>query len=130
MWAKTGSRQLVVPITGNIEFQNVSFKYEDRDTLALDRFSMKIKRGQTVGIAGPSGCGKSTIFSLILGFYSPTQGRILIEGIDIHDFDLHHLRSSIGLVSQEPSLFNDTIAHNISYNLTSALEEDVVRAAK
>ena len=67
---------------------------------------MEIKEGQDIALVGSSGCGKSTIFSLLLGFYSPVKGTILLEGIDIKNYDLHHLRSSFGFVGQEPTLFN------------------------
>lgn len=112
-----GSQQLIIPITGNIEFKNVTFKYDNRDSPVLDNFSMTIKSGQTIGIVGASGCGKSTIFGLLLGFYTPKSGKILIEGVDIGQFELHHLRASFGVVSQEPILFNESIAWNIRYNL-------------
>lgn len=87
---------------------------------------MAIKNGQGIGIVGSSGCGKSTIFALLLGFYSPDSGRILLEGVDIQDFDLHHLRASFGVVSQEPVLFNESVEWNIRYNLTDASDESIV----
>jgi len=68
--------------------------------MALNDFNLNIRPGENVGIVGPSGCGKSTLFSLLQGFYSPTHGQIMLEGIDINDYDLHHLRSSFGVVSQ------------------------------
>ena len=67
---------------------------------------MDIKEGESVGIVGPSGCGKSTLFNLLQGFYIPQDGSILLDGNNINDFDLHHLRKSFGVVSQEPTLFN------------------------
>jgi ABC-type bacteriocin/lantibiotic exporter with double-glycine peptidase domain len=84
----------------------VHFKYDSREEKILDDFSLKIREGENVCLVGHSGCGKSTLFGLLQGFYQPDQGRILIEGIDIKDYDLHHLRSSFGMVSQEPTLFN------------------------
>jgi ABC-type bacteriocin/lantibiotic exporter with double-glycine peptidase domain len=105
------------PIKGNIEFKNVSFKYENREKYVLDNLSLHVKEGEELALVGASGCGKSTVISLLLGFYRPTKGQILLEGIDIKDYDLHHLRSSFGVVSQEPLLFDETIAWNIRYNL-------------
>lgn len=103
---KVGSKKLQEPIKGNIQFVDVCFKYENREALVLNNFSMSIKEGQSIGLVGSSGCGKSTIFSLLLGFYYPDSGNIYIEGIDIKDYDLQHLRRSFGVVSQEPLLFN------------------------
>ena len=74
--------------------------------MALENFSLDIKEGQNIGIVGSSGCGKSTLFNILQGFYSPLNGTVLLDGHDIIDFDLHHLRSSFGVVSQEPTLFN------------------------
>ena len=125
----SNSKMLKQPIKGDIEFIDVDFKYKSRDHLTLNKFNLKIRQGETVGLVGSSGCGKSTIFSLLQGFYIPTNGKILIDGEDINDFDLHHLRSSFGVVRQEPVLFNESIEWNIRYNLTEASSEDVVRAA-
>jgi ATP-binding cassette subfamily B (MDR/TAP) protein 1 len=82
-----------------------------------------------VGFVGSSGCGKSTIHQLLQRFYDPAAGQILLDGVDIRDYDVHHLRSSLGVVSQEPVLFNDTIGSNIKYNRHGATHDDVVRAA-
>ena len=78
---------------------------------------------------GPSGCGKSTVQNLIQRFYEPDKGSILIDGIDIKDYDIHHLRASLGVVSQEPVLFNETIEYNIKYNKTELTYEEIVAAA-
>ena len=74
--------------------------------------------GQKVAFVGPSGCGKSTILQLLLRFYYPETGKILIDGLDIKDYDLHYLRSKFGVVSQEPTLFNGSFRDNIQYNKT------------
>ena len=87
-----------------------------RDYQVLKMFSLDIKPGEKVGFMGHSGCGKSTVIQLLQRFYDPQQGTILIDGINIKDYDLHHLRASLGMVSQEPALFNDTIKNNIKYN--------------
>ena len=78
--------------------------------------NVSIKAGSKIGFVGPSGCGKSTIYQLIQRFYAPSFGEILIDGVNIKDYDIHYLRSCIGVVSQEPTLFNETIANNIKYN--------------
>ncbi len=111
------------PIKGNIEFANVSFTYPNRDHKALDNVSFSVREGGKIGFVGSSGSGKSTIISLLLGFYSPNSGNIFIEGINIKDFDLHHLRSSFGIVSQEPILLNHSIGWNIRYNKTESSDE-------
>ena len=87
------------------------------------------EEGRSVGIVGESGCDKSNIFNLLQGFYTPFRGRILLDGNDINDFDLHHLRNSFAVVSQEPTLFNKSIEWNIRYNLGDISTEDVVKAA-
>ena len=78
--------------------------------------SFKIKRKEKVAIVGHSGCGKSTILQLLYGFYKPTLGNILINNVNINDYDIHYLRSCYGVVSQEPVLFNTTREGNIRYN--------------
>jgi ABC-type multidrug transport system fused ATPase/permease subunit len=78
---------------------------------------------------GTSGCGKSTIHQLLQRFYDPEKGEILIDGVNIKHYDVHHLRASFGVVSQEPVLFNETIGNNIKYNKYDATYDDIVRAA-
>jgi ATP-binding cassette subfamily B (MDR/TAP) protein 1 len=78
---------------------------------------------------GPSGCGKSTILQLLQRFYLPLSGKITIDGVDIKDYDIHYLRSQIGVVSQEPVLFNGTFRENIKYNKYDATEEEIRAAA-
>lgn len=86
---------------------------------------MVVKSGSKVGFVGASGCGKSTIFQLLLRFYDPHEGKITINGNDIKDYDIHYLRKSIGVVSQEPVLFNDSFRNNIRYNLKEASDADI-----
>jgi ATP-binding cassette, subfamily B (MDR/TAP), member 1 len=90
---------------------------------------LDIKVGLKVGFVGVSGCGKSTIHQLLQRFYDPCAGEILIDGINIADYDVHHLRASLGSVSQEPTLFNDTIGNNIKYNRDPTHFEEIVWAA-
>ena len=101
-------------ISGNIEFKDVNFSYDSGNQI-LSNISFSINKNDTVAIVGKSGSGKSTIANLIPRFYNHTSGEILIDDIKVSDFSLKHLRSSISIVNQSPSLFNDTISKNIAY---------------
>ena len=101
-------------ISGDIDFKNVSFSY-NTGGLIIDNISFSIAKNETIAIVGKSGSGKSTIANLIPRFYNHTSGDILIDGISVNEYSLEHLRSSISIVNQSPSLFNDTIAKNIAY---------------
>ena len=101
-------------ILGDIDFKNVSFSY-NTGGLIIDNISFSIAKNETIAIVGKSGSGKSTIANLIPRFYNNTSGDILIDGISVNEYSLQHLRSSISIVNQSPSLFNDTIAKNIAY---------------
>ncbi len=101
-------------ISGNIEFKDVNFSYDSGNQI-LSNISFVINKNDTVAIVGKSGSGKSTIANLIPRFYNHTSGDILIDDIKVSDFSLKHLRSSISIVNQSPSLFNDTISKNIAY---------------
>jgi ABC-type bacteriocin/lantibiotic exporter with double-glycine peptidase domain len=103
---------------GNIKFENVKFCYMSRpDQITLRNVNLEFKNNESSAIVGASGCGKSTIMSMILKFYAPYSGRILIDGIDIKDVNTRWLRKQCGLVSQEFNLFDGTIAENITYGL-------------
>lgn len=117
-------------IIGEIEFQNVKFKYPQRETNCFENLNMKIHPKQKVAFAGPSGTGKSTIFGLLYRFYEPQEGRILIDGVDIKDYDIKHLRKAFGMVGQEPVLFNSSIRYNVRYNQPSITEEEIRQAAE
>jgi ABC-type multidrug transport system fused ATPase/permease subunit len=93
-------------LQGDIVFDQVSFKYEGRKETLFDDLSFYIKEGSKVALVGSSGCGKSTIVQMLLGFYSPSKGKIKIGANNLEDFDLRYLRSHFGVVSQEPHLFN------------------------
>ena len=101
-------------ISGHIEFRNVDFAY-DKGGLVLNNINFEIDDNETIAIVGKSGSGKSTLANLIPRFYNHTSGEILIDSIPVSDFALNHLRSSISIVNQSPSLFNDTISKNIAY---------------
>ncbi len=115
-------------LTGEVEFQNVSFYYEEGNPV-IKEFSLHVKAGQTIALIGPTGCGKSTILSLILRFYDVTGGALLMDGINIRDLDLHCLRRQFGIVLQEPLLFNVSIYENIRYGRPEASREEIIAAA-
>lgn len=117
-------------IDGHITFKNVSFKYPLSKDYALKDISFEVKPGQTVAIVGPSGAGKSTIVDLIAGFWYPTEGEILIDGIDIKEYSLQCLRSQIAVVTQDIILFNDSVENNIRFGNILSSKEEVEEAAK
>jgi subfamily B ATP-binding cassette protein MsbA len=114
---------------GAVAFDDVTFAYHE-DASALDALSLDIPAGATVALVGPSGAGKSTAFNLLLRFYEPDRGRILIDGQDIGGVTMASLRDGIALVSQDVTLFNDTVAANIGFGRPDARHEDIVAAAK
>ncbi|CAF1068198.1 unnamed protein product [Adineta steineri] len=118
-------------IKGDIEFKNVKFSYPTRqESCILQNFSMKILSGKTIALVGASGCGKSTIIQLIQRFYDPDSGEILIDGHNIKTLNVAWLRSHIGIVSQEPVLFDGSIEENIRLGKLDATDQEVIAAAK
>lgn len=111
-----------------IEFRNVSFKYESE--YVLKNISFKIEKGKTVALVGPSGSGKSTIADLIPRFFDVTEGEILIDGVPIKEINIKKLRNLIGIVTQQPILFNDTFFRNIAFGVDDAKEKQIKEAAK
>lgn len=121
----------VTSARGPIRFENVSFSYPTRPAVTIFKdLNFEIPQGSNVAIVGPSGGGKSTIASLLLRFYNPTEGRILIDGKDISGMNAKSLRRKIGIVSQEPVLFSGTIAENIAYGKPEATRAEIVAAAR
>jgi len=118
------------PIKGDIEFRNVWFKYPSREKQIFKGLNLKINSSTKVAFVGPSGCGKSTILALLQRFYDVDQGEILIDGVNIKNYDLKHLRETYGVVSQEPVLFNGTIEYNIKYAKENASDEEMRTAAE
>lgn len=111
-----------------IEFKNVSFSYETGRKV-LDNISFKIQKGKTIALVGTSGGGKSTIADLVPRFYDPTEGQILVDGVDIKQIKIQSLTKQIGIVTQESILFNDTVFNNITFG-SQAGENQVIEAAK
>ncbi|XP_077248286.1 ABC transporter B family member 14-like [Tasmannia lanceolata] len=117
-------------IKGTVEFENVTFNYPLRPEMTiLNNFSLSIEAGLKVALVGPSGAGKSSVLALLLRFYDPCKGRIMIDGKDIRELNLRRLRSQIGLVQQEPLLFSSSIRDNICYGNETATETEIVEVA-
>ncbi|GFO24716.1 multidrug resistance protein 1 [Plakobranchus ocellatus] len=118
-------------VRGYIHFQNVHFSYPARpDVKVLNGLDLEAKPGQTVALVGASGCGKSTTVQLTQRFYDPSQGKIMIDGIDLRDLNIKWLRRHIGVVSQEPVLFATTIAENIRYGKEDVTMDEIIQACK
>lgn len=112
----------------SIEFKNVNFSYEDK--IILKNINLKIEKGKTIALVGSSGAGKSTLADLIPRFHDVTSGELLIDGINIKDYSLFSVRKQMGIVTQEPILFNDTIAGNIALGAENATDNQIESAAK
>lgn len=120
--------KLLTAFSDKIEFRNVCFAYEDN--IILDDINLTVKKGMTVALVGSSGAGKSTLADLVPRFHDVTGGEVLIDGINIKEYSLHSVRSQLSIVTQEPILFNDTIANNIALGFQDATIEQIKDAAK
>ncbi|XP_022639726.1 ABC transporter B family member 4 isoform X4 [Vigna radiata var. radiata] len=128
--AYDSSGQQLDDISGDIELREVCFSYPSRpDEQIFNRFSISISSGTTAALVGQSGSGKSTVISLIERFYDPNAGEVLIDGINLREFQLKWIRQKIGLVSQEPVLFTCSIKENIAYGKERATDEEIRAAA-
>jgi subfamily B ATP-binding cassette protein MsbA len=116
-------------LSGQIHFERIHFSYQGASEPALRDIDLKIATGETVALVGPSGSGKSTLASLLPRFYELNQGRILLDGIDCREMPLAQLRNNIALVSQDVTLFNDTVEANIAYGLMRGTPRDKVLEA-
>jgi ATP-binding cassette subfamily B protein len=135
--AESGIRdpQRPVPLreggASEVRFESVSFAYPTRSSVAaLDEFSLSLKFGETVALVGPSGAGKSTVLRLLLRFYDPQSGRVLLDGIDIRSLRLRDLRSQLAVVPQETAIFSEPVIDNIRYGRPEASDAEVRRAAE
>ncbi len=118
-------------VSGELRIENLNFSYENQpDRLVLNNINLTINSGETVAFVGRSGSGKSTLVNLIPRLYEGYQGNILLDGINLNDYKIENLRSHIAYVGQEIVLFNDSIAHNISYGCTDVSIDDINEAAK
>lgn len=109
---------------GEVEFKNVSFRYPDADDYVLKDISFKAKKGETIAFIGTTGCGKSTVVNLIPRFYDVTEGEVLVDGVNVKDYDQHVLRNKIGYVSQKAILFSGTIGSNVAFGENGRHEPD------
>ncbi|HEX7905067.1 MAG TPA: ABC transporter ATP-binding protein [Chitinophagaceae bacterium] len=118
----------ILSFNDKIEFQNVRFAYDD--AVILDNINLTVEKGKTIALVGSSGAGKSTLADLVPRFHDVTSGEVLIDGINIKEYSLHSVRSLMSIVTQEPILFNDSIANNIKLGKEDATEEEIIHAAK
>jgi ATP-binding cassette subfamily B protein len=118
------------PIRGEIRFEHVSFRYEDGNENVLHDVSFAVQPGETIALVGATGSGKTSMINLLMRFYDPQEGRILVDGYDLRDIRLPSLRAQTALVLQDPFLFSGTIAENIRYSKLEATLEDIQRVAQ
>jgi ATP-binding cassette subfamily B protein len=124
-------KPLPVPPRGEAAFEHVTFHYPSRpDRPALADFDLHVRPGEKLAIVGPSGAGKTTVFQLLLRFYDPQKGRVLVDGVDVRDADPRDVRARIGLVPQEPVIFAASASDNIRYGRPDASEAEVIAAAE
>lgn len=116
-------------VEGNVIFENVQFGYGEKEGIVLKKISLDVNRGETIALVGMSGGGKSTLVSLIPRFYDVTSGRILLDGVDIRNYQVQSLRDKIGVVFQDNILFSESVKDNILLGKPDASEEEVVQAA-
>ena len=115
-------------LEGNVTFKNVSYRADDEDI--LQNINFDVKKGETVGIIGTTGAGKSTIVNLMCRFFDATEGEVLVDGVNVKDYDMHDLRDNIGMAMQDVFLFSDTIEGNIAYGRPDCSFERVKEVAK
>ena len=117
-------------VHGNVRFENVSFHYSDDPTLVLDGIDLDVRAGETVALVGETGAGKTTIVKLLTRFHDPTSGCILVDGVDLQTVTQGSFRKQMGMVLQDPFLFNGSVKENILFGRLGASDDDVIDAAK
>ena len=125
-----GKRENWEPLSGEVEFKDVTFRYPDGDENVLEHFNLKVGRGTTVAIVGETGAGKSTLVNLVCRFFDPTEGAVLIDGRDARERSVQWLHSNIGYVLQVPHLFSGTVRENLLYGKPDATQEEMEEAVK
>lgn len=123
----TPDAKIIASFNHSIEFKNVSFAYDDK--VILKNINLTIEKGKTIALVGSSGAGKSSLADLVPRFHDVSDGELLIDGINIKNYSLHSVRNLMGIVTQEPILFNDTIANNIALGVDNVSEKDIEHAA-
>ena len=118
------------PIRGEVRFENVSFHYSDDPTLVLENVNLQVRPGETVALVGQTGAGKTTIVKLVARFHDPTVGRVLVDGYDLRQVTQASLRRQMGIVLQDPFLFNGTVRENIRFGRLDATDEEIEAAAR
>lgn len=127
---KSGTYNKETAVKGKVEFKNVSFAYPGMDNEnVIENFNLVINPGETIGILGATGCGKSSLVNLIPRFYDVTKGEVLIDDVNVKDYDLQVLRDKVSIALQKPEIFNTTIAENIAWGDSSADSEKIRQAA-
>jgi ATP-binding cassette subfamily B protein len=120
----------VSDVTGSVSFEHVSFRYEQTGRPLLDDLSFSVAPGETIAIVGPSGSGKTTLMALLMRFYDPVEGVIRLDGKDLRRLKQRSVRRHIGVVLQDPLLFNDTVRANIAYGRPEATQAEIEEAAR
>lgn len=120
----------MAPIRGDVRFESVSFHYSDDPALVLDGIDLEVRAGETVALVGETGAGKTTIVKLLTRFHDPILGRVLVDGVDLRTVTQQSLRRQMGIVLQDPFLFNSSVKENILFGRWNASEEEVLSAAK
>jgi ABC-type multidrug transport system fused ATPase/permease subunit len=123
-------RRMLKDFGESIVFRGVEFGYNPREAIVLKELFFEVPKGSRIGIVGPSGCGKSTIVELLLRFYDPQKGKILIDGFDLKDLDINSWRRRVGVVSQDTFLFHDSVRENMAFARPEASQEEIEQAAK
>ncbi|MEV4138515.1 ABC transporter ATP-binding protein [Dactylosporangium sp. NPDC049742] len=123
-------KQVVTTVAGAVTLQGVGYRYTEGADPAVSGVDLDVRPGETIAFVGPSGSGKSTMLNLLIGFIRPTEGRILLDGVDMERIDLRSYRRSVSVVPQESVLFDGTIRDNVTYGLSGMTEETVTRALR
>jgi ATP-binding cassette subfamily B protein len=132
MWAmdeeRDSNKEKISSLQGSYEFRDVRFHYPDDSHPVLNGLNLKVEKGETVALVGESGSGKSTVLNMLIGFYHPSSGTVLVDGKDMNDLDLHVYRSHIATVPQTSVLFSGTIRENIVFGMENCTQEQIDEA--